>query len=132
MRVFFQRMTARDLILILLSGAIARSRGAAAQDDAFFETRVLPLLKQRCFECHSHEKKIKGSLALDSRSGWEKGGKSGPAVVPGKPEASLLIKAVSHAEKDLKMPPKKMLPADEIALLTEWVQKGAPDPRAPV
>ena len=54
---------------------------------------------------------------------------SGPAIVPGKPEASLLIQAVSHVEKDLKMPPKKMLPASEIALLTEWVRQGAPDPR---
>ncbi|MEZ5386245.1 MAG: PSD1 and planctomycete cytochrome C domain-containing protein [Prosthecobacter sp.] len=100
-----------------------------AQDAAFFEARVLPLLKQRCFECHSHEKKIKGGLALDSKSGWEKGGESGPAIVPGKPEVSLLIKALSHAEKDLKMPPKKMLPSAEIAVLTEWIRQGAPDPR---
>ena len=100
-----------------------------ARADDFFTQKVEPLLKQRCFECHSHENKIKGELALDSRSGWEKGGESGPAVVPGKPEASLLIKAVSHVEKDLKMPPKKMLPQAEIALLTEWVRRGAPDPR---
>ena len=100
-----------------------------AQDVALFESKVLPVLKQRCFECHSHEKKLKGGLALDSRSGWEKGGESGPAIVPGKPEASLLIQAVSHVEKDLKMPPKNMLPASEIALLTEWVRQGAPDPR---
>jgi mono/diheme cytochrome c family protein len=94
-----------------------------------FSSKIEPLLKQRCFECHSHEKKIKGGLALDSKSGWEKGGDSGPAIVPGKPEASLLIQAVSHVEKDLKMPPKTMLPAAEIALLTEWVRQGAPDPR---
>ena len=90
---------------------------------------IEPILKQRCFECHSHEKKIKGGLALDSKSGWEKGGESGPAVVPGKPEASLLIKAVSHVEKDLQMPPKKMLPRAEIAVLAEWIRQGAPDPR---
>jgi len=94
-----------------------------------FSSKIEPLLKQRCYECHSHEKKIKGGLALDSKSGWEKGGESGPAIVPGKPEASLLIQAVSHVEKDLKMPPKTMLPAAEIALLTEWVRQGAPDPR---
>ncbi len=94
-----------------------------------FASKIEPLLKHRCFECHSHEQKIKGGLALDSKSGWEKGGESGPAIVPGKPEASLLIQAVSHVEKDLKMPPKKLLPASEIALLTEWVRKGAPDPR---
>lgn len=95
----------------------------------FFVSKIEPLLKQRCFECHSHEKKIKGGLALDSKSGWVKGGESGPAIVPGKPGASLLIKAVSHAEKDLKMPPKKMLPLAEIELLAEWVRQGAPDPR---
>lgn len=101
----------------------------AVAEPVRFEEQVLPLLKQRCFECHSHEQKIKGGLALDSKSGWEKGGESGPAIVPGKPEASLLIQAVSHVEKDLKMPPKKMLPASEIALLTDWVRQGALDPR---
>jgi hypothetical protein len=105
---------------------------SVAGADDFFAAKIEPLLKARCFECHSHEKKIKGGLALDSRSGWEKGGESGPAIVPGKPGESLLIQAVSHLEKDLKMPPKKMLPEAEIALLTEWVRQGAPDPRASV
>ncbi|MCB1207042.1 MAG: PSD1 domain-containing protein, partial [Verrucomicrobiae bacterium] len=91
---------------------------------------VEPILKTRCYECHSHAKKIKGGLVLDSRGGWETGGDSGPAVVPGKPEASLLIQAVSHVEKDLKMPPKNRLPATEIERLTEWVRRGAPDPRS--
>ena len=109
-------------IFVIVSGSIASA-------DDLFSSKIEPLLKQRCFECHSHEHKIKGGLALDSKSGWEKGGESGPAIVPGKPEASLLIQAVSHVEKDLKMPPKKMLPASEIALLTEWVRQGAPDPR---
>lgn len=103
--------------------------GVACQADEFFSAKVEPLLKARCFECHSHAQKIEGGLALDSKSGWQRGGDSGPAVVPGKPEASLLITAVSHAEKDLKMPPQKMLPAAEIALLSEWVRRGAPDPR---
>ncbi|MCF7787918.1 MAG: PSD1 and planctomycete cytochrome C domain-containing protein [Prosthecobacter sp.] len=94
-----------------------------------FVSKVETLLKQRCFECHSHEKKIKGGLALDSKLGWEKGGASGPAIVPGKPEASLLMQALSHAEKDVKMPPKKMLPASEIAVFAEWIRLGAPDPR---
>ena len=102
---------------------------ASAGSEELFAAKIEPILRQHCFACHSHEKKIKGGLALDSRSGWEKGGDSGPAVVPGKPEASLLIKAVSHVEKDLQMPPKKMLPAAEIALLKEWVRAGAHDPR---
>ncbi|MBL9153593.1 MAG: PSD1 domain-containing protein [Verrucomicrobiales bacterium] len=102
---------------------------SVAGADEFFLEKIEPLLKQRCYECHSHAGKIKGGLVLDSKSGWERGGESGPAIVPGKPEASLLIQAISHAQKDLRMPPKKMLPAAEIALLTVWVRRGAPDPR---
>ena len=109
-------------VFILLSASVMRG-------DDFFVSKVEPLLKQRCFECHSHTNKIKGGLALDSKSGWEKGGDSGPAIAPGKPEASLIIKALSHAEKDLKMPPKQMLPRPEIELLAEWIRQGAPDPR---
>lgn len=106
--------------------------GALADEAAglsFFESKVRPLLVERCFECHSQGKKIKGGLALDSRAGWEKGGETGTALVPGKPDESLLIKAVRYSDPDLTMPPKKKLSAEEIAVLTEWVQMGAPDPR---
>ena len=124
-------MKTRPLLLPLLSLAALSDAGAAIapQDAEFFETKVRPMLVERCFECHSHDKKIKGGLALDSRSGWEKGGDTGPAVVPGKPEESLLIKAIRHEDKDLAMPPKKKLSDKEIATLTEWVKMGAPDPR---
>ena len=67
--------------------------------------------------------------SCDSRRGWEQGGESGPAIAPGKPEASLLIKAVQYADKDLKMPPEKLLSAEEVSLLVEWVRQGALDPR---
>lgn len=100
-----------------------------ASGEDLFSSKVEPLLRQRCFECHSHEQKIKGGLALDSMAAWQRGGESGPALVPGKPEVSLLIKAVSHVEKDLQMPPRKMLPASEIEVLREWIRQGAPDPR---
>ncbi|MBB5032646.1 PSD1 and planctomycete cytochrome C domain-containing protein [Prosthecobacter vanneervenii] len=108
----------------------AASAPEAKQTENVFAQKIGPLLERRCFECHSHAHKIKGGLALDSRSGWEKGGESGPAVVPGRPEASLLIQAVSHVEKDLKMPPKLRLPQAEIELLKDWVREGAPDPRS--
>ncbi|MEY5027349.1 MAG: hypothetical protein RLZZ244_2877, partial [Verrucomicrobiota bacterium] len=103
---------------------------AHALDADFFTQKVEPILRSRCFECHSHAHKIKGGLSLDYRSGWEKGGDSGAALLPGKPEDSLLIQAIRHADKDLAMPPKEKLPEEEIALLTQWVQQGAPDPRA--
>jgi len=97
--------------------------------DEFFTSKIEPLLKQRCYECHSHEKKMKGGLTLDSKSGWERGGDLGPAVVLGKPEESLLIKMVRWTDEEHQMPPKEKLPSAEIALLEEWVKRGAPDPR---
>jgi hypothetical protein len=100
-----------------------------AADTAFFDSKVLPILRNRCFECHSHGTKIKGGLALDSRSGWEEGGDNGPAVKPGELEASLLVKAIRYVDSELEMPPKAKLPASEIAILEEWVKSGAPDPR---
>ncbi len=112
---------------------LACPAGSAADDPAgveFFEMNVRPLLVKHCYSCHSHAGgKMRGGLALDSRSGWEKGGDSGPAVVPGKPDKSLLIQAVKHASADTKMPPKEKLSAAEIATLAEWVRRGAPDPR---
>jgi hypothetical protein len=94
----------------------------------FFEARVLPLLERRCFSCHSHASgEMKGGLTLDSRSGWSDGGDSGPTLVPGEPDKSLLIEAVER--KGLAMPPKEALPAEEVAILREWVKNGAFDPR---
>ncbi len=78
------RMKLNALLFIPLAAS-------AAEGDAFFRERVEPLLKQRCYECHSHAGKIKGGLVLDSRSGWQAGGDSGPALVPGDVEKSQLI-----------------------------------------
>lgn len=115
-------------IAVVIPGVI-RAADASPDDAAFFESKVLPLLQSRCYECHSHEKKIKGGLALDSRSGWEHGGDSGPALVPGDLAKSLLIQAVSYTDSDLQMPTKGKLPAEEIAILEQWVRQGAADPR---
>jgi hypothetical protein len=97
---------------------------------AFFEQKVRPLLIERCFTCHSEAKKVNGGLRLDSRRGLIEGGDSGPAILPGKPEESLLIKAVRYQNTDLQMPPDGKLAAAELAVLEEWVRMGAPDPRA--
>jgi hypothetical protein len=104
----------------------------AGTADDFFRDQVEPVLRQHCYECHSHAGKIKGGLVLDSRSGWQTGGDSGPAVVPGSPEKSLLIQAVRHSNPNLEMPPKAKLSAAEVAILEDWVKRGAPDPRAVV
>jgi len=80
---------------------------AHAEDGmAFFDAQVLPLLQSRCYECHSHEKKIKGGLALDLKSGWEVGGDHGPAIVPGDLAKSHLVEAVRYQNPEMEMPPK--------------------------
>jgi hypothetical protein len=101
-----------------------------AQSD-FFESKIRPILVKDCYNCHSQQApKIKGGLTLDTRNGWLKGGASGPAIVPGDPEKSLLIKAVRYTDEDLQMPPNnKKLSDTEIASLVAWVKMGAPDPR---
>src|SRR5437667_919766 len=93
----------------------------------FYEKQVQPILTENCYKCHSHQAdKIKGSFVLDSREGLLKGGETGPAIVPGEPEKSLLIKAVRHTDEDLQMPPKKTLPVEQINILVEWIKIGAP------
>ena len=106
---------------------------AVADDPSFFREKVRPILADTCFKCHSHEAgKMKGGLVLDSREGMLTGGDTAAAIVPGKPEDSLLIKAVSYSDPDLQMPPikgdSKKLGAAQIAILTEWVKMGAPWP----
>ncbi|PWU16754.1 MAG: hypothetical protein C5B50_12830 [Verrucomicrobia bacterium] len=97
----------------------------------FFENRIRPILAENCYKCHSQQaEKIKGGLLLDTRDGVLKGGDSGPAIVPGDPEKSLLIKAVRYSDADLQMPPKgKKLSDESIQYLVNWVKMGAPDPR---
>ena len=103
-------------------------KASRAKDIEFFKKQVEPLLKRRCYQCHSHDSgKAKGGLVLDSRHGWQKGGSEGPAIIPGKPDKSLLMQAVRH--QGYEMPPNKKLPAGEIALLEKWITMGAPDPR---
>ncbi len=112
------------------------SRCLSAADSAdveFFRSQIEPLLKAKCVSCHSHSaRRMEGGLTLDSRSGWVAGGDRGAAVVPGKPDASLLVKAVRYTDRDLQMPPEEKLTDKQIALLTEWVRRGAVDPRKEV
>ena len=90
---------------------------------AFFESRVRPILVERCQACHG-EAKAKGGLRLDTRSGLLAGGGSGPAVIAGKPAESPLVAVIGY-DGEIQMPPKSKLPADEIATLTRWVATGA-------
>lgn len=99
-----------------------------AEDLEFFEKRVRPLLAEKCLECHGGDE-TSGGLSLDARDHWLAGGDSGPAIVPGAPEKSLLIEAIGYKNRDLQMPPKAPLSESEITVLSEWIARGAPDPR---
>ena len=94
----------------------------------FFESKIRPVLVQHCYECHAADsKKIRGGLLVDSREGLLEGGESGPAVVPGNPEDSLLISAMRH--DDFEMPPQGKLPQTIITDFEKWIVAGAADPR---
>ena len=123
----------RSLPLCVLAG-LAALRAEAAESSRehleFFEKRIRPVLAERCYECHSATaKKSKGGLTLDTRDGVLKGGEAGPVLVPGDPEKSRLIEAVRYHNRDLQMPPKSRLPAEQVRDLEQWVKLGAPDPR---
>jgi hypothetical protein len=121
------------LLASAIFAGVSTSQSPSPSDGIrFFEQKIQPILKENCYKCHSHAGKTsKGELVVDSIGALLKGGESGPAVVPGEPEKSLLIRAVGYADRDLKMPPDgKKLTGEQIALLTEWVKMGAPAPGA--
>ncbi len=113
---------------VLLFG---RATPASLADDpgiGFFEKRIRPVLVQHCYECHSASAdEVKGGLRLDSREGIRKGGETGPAVVPGKRDESLLLGALRH--ETFEMPPDRKLPDSVIDDFEQWIKRGAPDPR---
>lgn len=91
----------------------------------FFKTKVHPLLKARCFQCHAKDaKRLEGGLRLDARPLVLKGGDTGAAAVPKKPAESLIIEAIKY--ESFEMPPRGKLPDGEIAILTKWVELGLP------
>jgi hypothetical protein len=115
--------------LCLLAGQAGDVR-ASPPDAAgveYFERQVRPLLVEHCYRCHGG-KESKGGLRLDSREGWQSGGDTGPAIVPGKPDESLLVQAIRYGG-DYEMPPTGRLPDAAIGVLERWVRMGAPDPR---
>jgi hypothetical protein len=95
---------------------------------ALFESRIRPLLHARCIECHDQDTQ-EGGLRLDLRAGWKLGGHTGPAIVPGRPDDSLLYRTVVYLDKDLQMPPDGPLAKEDVQLLRQWIEQGAIDPR---
>jgi cytochrome c553 len=127
------------MVFLILSGGsnVARADAPVKRADApsveaaeFFESRIRPILVEKCVSCHGPKKQSSG-LRLDSREGVLKGGDSGPAALPSRPEESLIIQAVAHRHEELKMPPKGKLPDAEVAMLSQWVAMGVPWPAGP-
>lgn len=114
-----------------LLGASTFATELTPAQSQFFETKIRPVLADKCYKCHSASaERVKAGLFLDSREGVLHGGENGPAIVAGDPEKSLLIKAVRYTDPDLQMPPKgNKLTDEQISDLVAWVKMGAPDPR---
>ncbi len=118
------------VVTLSLLGAPAEADPGVVEDGRidFFEKKIRPVLIEHCYGCHSASAKdVRGGLRLDSRAGVRRGGDSGLALVPGKPDESLLLAALRHG--DLKMPPDDKLPEHVIDDFDAWIAMGAPDPR---
>lgn len=122
-------------LVLMAAASFSPLRGYA--DDApqtsedgikFFEAKIRPLLIEKCGDCHGADTQ-EGELRLDSPAGFLAGGKSGPVIVPGKANESLLFFAINYKDVSLQMPPDGRLADAEVALLKEWIEKGAPHPK---
>jgi hypothetical protein len=129
----------RTLIMTKIGFFLSLAFGShvvAAETDTggmqFFERKIRPILVQHCYQCHSATaKKLGGKLLLDSRDGILRGGESGPALVVGKVDESLIIQAIRGTEEDLSMPPEEESPLPKTVVhdFEKWIEMGAPDPR---
>ena len=137
MQAIMSRMSSsRQGRLCVAAGLIwAAAMGMAGQpadaaDIDLFESRIRPMLVDRCYSCHNSAGTADGGLAVDSRDGLLTGGDSGPAVVPGDPAASLLLSVLRHEVDGIKMPKDSgKLDDATLADVTTWIAAGAPDPR---
>src|SRR5919201_3237424 len=116
----------RGAALLVLAGMAGGAVAQAPRPEAetFFELKVRPVLAGTCFRCHGGAK-VRGGLRVDTRAALLKGGESGPAVVPGDPDNSLLVRAVRYRHERIHMPPDKRLSDEAVADLAAWVKQGA-------
>jgi len=115
----------------LFVASFANAQQSKSAED-FFESRIRPALIEHCLECHAVDTEINGGLSLDSAPGWQRGGDTGFAIEKGKPEVSLLIKALEYKDPKLQMPPEGQLPESLVSDFKEWIRQGAVDPRLEV
>jgi hypothetical protein len=108
---------------------LSSDRGIDHKGIEYFEKHIRPIFAEYCYSCHSSQAAQKeGGLSLDLREGWLQGGERGAAVVPGEPTSGTLLKALSHADSELKMPPDEPLPREAVNHIERWIQLGAPSP----
>ena len=118
----------RELFLIAAAASLTAEAQSGRAD--LFESKIRPVLAAKCYACHSAKLKAPMSgLVLDTKAGLAKGGALGPVVVPGNPDESRLLRALSYADPHLQMPPSGRLPDETIAGFREWIASGAVDPR---
>jgi hypothetical protein len=114
----------------VLSAVSVATVWAQSPGAELFEKEVRPVLVEKCYGCHSSKlKSPMGGLMLDTKAGTKNGGNGGPIIVPGNPDESRLLKALSYNDTDLRMPPTGKLPEEKIAAFKAWIAAGAPDPR---
>ena len=110
--------------LVSLAAAVGRAAEPTAEQAEFFELSIRPVLASVCFECHGGES-TSGGLRVDSREALLIGGERGPAILPGKPQDSLLVKALRHADAEVQMPPDEPLATATIDAFSHWIETGA-------
>jgi len=119
-----------SVIALALSVQTVSAAELTSAETQFFETKIRPALLKHCAECHSVDSEtLEGNFAVDTREAIRAGGDSGAAVVPGKPDQSLLLDAISYDGLFYDMPPSGKLPDEVIADFRKWIEMGAPDPR---
>ncbi len=120
------------IMLVVFTNCIASTFVCAddAEQIEFFESKIRPVLVKHCYRCHSAEAgKSKGGLLLDSRTGWQVGGDSGPAIIPFKPKESLVLLAINQSGESSEMPPEGRLSQAIVQDVEAWITAGAIDPR---
>ena len=117
--------------LLAVTGSLRAAEGEiTAEQSTFFEEKIRPVMVKHCYKCHSEqEDKHKGGLIMDSRAGLRAGGSSGYVILPGDPANSPMLKAMSHVDEDLAMPPDYQLSRRILSDFEQWIKMGAPDPR---
>src|SRR5262245_5708247 len=113
----------------LILAALLAPRAPGGEGEILLRERVLPVLRENCFECHGPAaKRVKGGLRMTGRDALLAGGETGPAIVPGDPAQRLMAVGIGYEDPYLQMPPDGPLSPDDQAALRRWIELGAPWP----